>query len=101
MGGRSIECLLWVEPRCAQLSPVNRLTLTGSFLPLVRREGIWTGFFFFHSAQVMGPSGVWMTSSSMGTLSPQPLDRLGERDVELAHVRGQQRHRQRMAIARR
>src|SRR5687768_10998889 len=52
------------------VSLVKRFTLTGSFLPFVRRDGIWTGFFFFHWAQVMGPSGVSMISSSsdMGTL---------------------------------
>ena len=37
---------------------MNRFTFIGSFFPLVRREGIWTGFFFFHSAHVIGPSGV-------------------------------------------
>lgn len=40
------------------------LILLGSFLPFVRREGIWTGFFFFHSAHVIGPSGVFMIVSS-------------------------------------
>jgi hypothetical protein len=46
------------------VSDVNRFTLTGSFFPFVRREGIWTGCFFFHCAQVMGPSGVSIISSS-------------------------------------
>jgi hypothetical protein len=46
---------------------VKRFTLTGSFFPFVRRDGIWTGFFFFHSAQVIGPSGVLMMSSSIDT----------------------------------
>lgn len=39
-------------------SSVRCFTLLGNFLPLVRRDGICTGFFFFHSAHVMGPSGV-------------------------------------------
>ncbi len=52
--------------RAHQVSEVKRFTLTGNFFPLVRREGIWTGFFLFHSPQVIGPSGVSMTSSSMG-----------------------------------
>lgn len=46
-------------------SEVNRLTGTGNFFPFVRREGIWTGFFFFHSAQVIGPSGVCTMVSSV------------------------------------
>lgn len=39
---------------------MKRLTLFGRSLPLVRRDGVWTGFLFFHSAHVIGPSGVWM-----------------------------------------
>jgi hypothetical protein len=31
---------------------------------LVRREGTCTGFLFFHSAQVIGPSGVSIILSS-------------------------------------
>ena len=43
---------------------MKRWTLFGRSFPLVRREGVWTGFFFFQAAQVMGPSGVWMIVSS-------------------------------------
>ena len=47
------------------VSSVVSFTLLGSFFPLVRREGSWTGFFFFHCANVIGPSGVSMIVSSI------------------------------------
>ena len=49
----------------AYFSSVVSFTLFGSFFPLVRREGSWTGFFFFHCANVIGPSGVSMIVSSI------------------------------------
>src|SRR5438128_151619 len=51
--------------RAAHTLSVKRLILLGRVLPLVRRDGIWTGCFFFHSAHVIGPSGVSMMVSSM------------------------------------
>ena len=39
--------MVFSSPR-RQGSDVKRFTLTGSFFPFVRREGIWTGCFFFH-----------------------------------------------------
>ena len=44
---------------------VNRFTFTGRSLPLVRREGICTGCFFFQAAKVIGPSGVSIIRSSV------------------------------------
>jgi hypothetical protein len=54
---------------------VNFFTFTGSALPLVRREGTCTGFFFFHSAQLIGPSGVsiiWSSIESVTSSSAGP-----------------------------
>jgi hypothetical protein len=48
----------------SHLSEVKRFTLTGRSLPFVRRDGIWIGCFFFHCAQVIGPSGVSIISLS-------------------------------------
>ena len=49
----------------AYLGSVNRFTFTGRSLPLVRREGICTGCFFFQAAKVIGPSGVSIIRSSV------------------------------------
>ena len=87
-----------------RLGERRRSRLAELILPSISRgrgphEVRWRGFTVMSAPPPRSCAARSPPRKGRGGLPPEPLDRLGQRDVELAHVGGEQGHAERRAVA--